>query len=40
MDAFDWEQPSYKGQVAILAHQLSLPSRDWPRLTRFVATGV
>ena len=39
MDAFDWEQPSYKGQVAILAHQLSLPSRDWPRLTRFVEKG-
>jgi beta-galactosidase len=39
MDAFDWNQASYKGQVAILAHQLALPSRDWPRLARFVERG-
>lgn len=39
MDAFDWDQPSYKGQVAVLAHQLALPSRDWPRLARFVERG-
>ena len=39
MDAFDWNQESYKGQVAILAHQLALPSRDWPRLARFAERG-
>ncbi len=39
MDAFDWEQPSYKGQVAVLAHQIAIPSRDWPRLARFVEKG-
>ncbi len=39
MDAFDWSQESYKGQVVILAHQLALPSRDWSRLTRFTERG-
>lgn len=39
MDAFDWAQESYKGQVAILAHQLAVPSRDWARLARFVERG-
>ena len=39
MDAFDWSQEDYRGQVAILAHQLALPSRDWPRLARFVEHG-
>ena len=39
MDAFDWKQASYKGQVVILAHQLALPSRDWPRLVRFAERG-
>jgi beta-galactosidase len=39
MDAFDWSRPSYKGEVAILAHQLALPSRDWPRLRTFVERG-
>jgi len=39
MDAFDWNQANYKGQVVILAHQLAIPSRDWPRLTRFVERG-
>ena len=39
MDAFDWEQPSYKGQVLILAHQLAIPSRDWARLARFTERG-
>jgi beta-galactosidase len=39
MDAFDWGQASFKGQVAILAHQLAIPSRDWPRLARFAERG-
>ncbi len=39
MDAFDWDQPSYKGRVAVLAHQLAIPSRDGPRLSRFVERG-
>jgi beta-galactosidase len=39
MDAFDWDQPSYSGQVAILAHQLAIPSRDWARLARFTERG-
>jgi len=39
MDAFDWEQADYRGQVAILAHQIAVPSRDWPRLLRFVERG-
>ena len=39
MDAFDWNQASYQGHVLILAHQLSVPSRDWPRLARFTELG-
>jgi beta-galactosidase len=39
MDAFDWDQPSYSGQVAILAHQLAIPSRDWAQLARFTDRG-
>jgi beta-galactosidase len=39
MDAFDWSQESFKGQIAILAHQIAIPSRNWPRLTRFVERG-
>lgn len=39
LDAFDWDRPSFKGQVAILAHQIALPSRAWPRLKRFVERG-
>jgi beta-galactosidase len=39
VDAFDWSRESYKGQVVILAHQLAIPSRDWPRLARFTERG-
>jgi len=39
MGEYNWNEPDYSGKVIILAHQISLPSRYWDGLTRFMERG-
>lgn len=39
MGEYNWNESDYSGKVIILAHQISLPSRYWDGLTRFVERG-
>lgn len=36
---FDFTRSDYKGTVIILAHQVSIPSRNWKNLEEFVSKG-
>ncbi|MFD0766246.1 beta-galactosidase trimerization domain-containing protein [Mucilaginibacter lutimaris] len=36
---FNFDKSNYNGSVIILAHQISIPSKYWPALERFVQNG-
>jgi beta-galactosidase len=39
INEFDWNKSDYTGECIILAHQISIPSRYWEPLKRFVKKG-
>ncbi|WP_069660940.1 beta-galactosidase trimerization domain-containing protein [Arcticibacter eurypsychrophilus] len=39
MSEFDFDQDDYSKQAIILAHQISVPSRYWEKIHRFVSQG-
>ena len=39
IDEFDFGKNSYLGITIVLAHQVSIPSKDWPKLEHFVSKG-
>ena len=39
IDEFDFSKDDYSGSTIILAHQISIPSRYWPKLQHFVSKG-
>jgi len=39
IDEFDFNKINYSGATIILAHQVSIPSKNWPQLEGFVSKG-
>jgi len=39
IDEFDWDKNDYKGDVIILANQISIPSQHWEHIRNFVRKG-
>ncbi|RZM28019.1 MAG: hypothetical protein EOO88_10590 [Pedobacter sp.] len=39
IEEFDFNKSTYSGVTIILSHQVSIPSKNWPDLERFVAKG-
>jgi len=39
INEYDWTKKDYKGEVIILAHQLSVPSQHWDNIRYFVKNG-
>lgn len=39
INEYDWTKNNYKGEVIILAHQISIPSKHWNNIRHFVNNG-